>query len=157
MKPKRSAEKSNPPAESPLCVFLAEDDRSLRATIALLLRRDGHRVIEAHDGVDLLVDISEGGVAPDDAVVVTDLRMPMIGGLAVLRSLCRKSRHPLFILMTAFATPAIRKEAEALGVVAVFDKPFDLDELRQVLAAIAAERKSRLRVADRPRADSPKC
>jgi DNA-binding NtrC family response regulator len=137
----RNAKPKFPRPAEPLYVFLAEDDRSLRATIALLLRRDGHRVVEARDGIDLLVDISESGVPPDQAVVVTDLRMPMIGGLAVLRSLSRETRRPAFIVMTAFATPAIRQEVAQLGAVMLFDKPFDLDQLRRVVAEISVERR----------------
>jgi DNA-binding response OmpR family regulator len=133
-------------ASSGLCVYLAEDDFELRTIIALVLQRDGHRVIQARDGLDLMADIAARNGRTDDVVVISDLKMPMIGGLAALRSLRLDPSCPPFILMTAFATPAVRVEAEELGVCALFDKPFDLDELRRAVSVLAeqhAERRAR--------------
>ena len=124
----------------PLKVFLAEDDLALRSTIALLLEKDGHLVRQARDGIDLMVDLASSVVPPDDILVVTDVRMPMIGGLAIVRSLRREKRCPPFVLMTAFATPDVRVEAERLGAFALLDKPFDLDELRRIVRSIAGSR-----------------
>jgi DNA-binding response OmpR family regulator len=120
-------------------IFLAEDDVALRTTIALVLERDGHRVRQSRDGVDLMVDLTAMADAGDDVLVVTDIRMPMVGGLAILRSLRGTRWCPPFILMTAFATPAVRTEAEQLGALALLDKPFDLDDLRQIVRAIAGD------------------
>jgi two-component system, response regulator, stage 0 sporulation protein F len=124
----------------PLRVFLAEDDSALRATIALLLEKDGHQVIQARDGIDLMVDLASSKVPTENTLIVTDMRMPMIGGMAILRSLCRERDCPPFILMTAFATAGVRSEALQLGAIALFDKPFDLDQLRRVVRDIAESR-----------------
>lgn len=122
-------------------IYLAEDDPSLRSTLALLLRQDGHQVIEASDGVELLTDLvweHVHGHHPDDVVVVSDLRMPKTDGLTILRSLRLRGRSPRFILMSAFADAELRAEGEALGVVAVFGKPFDVDDLRALVGRLAA-------------------
>jgi two-component system, response regulator, stage 0 sporulation protein F len=121
---------------SPLRVYLAEDDPALRSTIAGLLRSDGHDVVEAEDGIQLMVDLASGG-RRDDIIVVADVRMPMVGGLAVLRSLYRTGRLPPFILMSGFATEGLRAEALLLGAMAVFDKPFDIDDLRRLVLSLA--------------------
>lgn len=131
------------PLQEALKVFLAEDDLALRSTIALVLERDGHQVRQARDGIDLMVDLAASVADPDDILVVTDVRMPMMGGLAILRSLAGQPRCPRFVLMTAFATPTVRVEAERLGALALLDKPFDLDQLRRIVRAVADARRDR--------------
>jgi two-component system response regulator (stage 0 sporulation protein F) len=131
------------PSTRPLKVFLAEDDIALRSTIALLLEKDGHQVRQARDGIDLMVDLASEESPRKDLLVVTDMRMPMIGGLAIVRSLARERRCPPFLLMTAFATPDVRAEAERLGALALLDKPFDLDELRRVVRWVSDTRGKR--------------
>lgn len=126
-----------PPEAPRLLVFLAEDDGELRSTLAELLERDGHEVIEARHGIDLLLDVSSLEGSATDAVIVTDERMPMVGGMAVVRTLVREKRCPPFILMSAFATPELRHVAEAFGAVAVLEKPFDIDELRGLVRRLA--------------------
>ncbi len=132
------ADKKTTPAR-PLRVYLAEDDAALRATIARLLTKDGHEVVEAEDGIQLMVDLASNqrGSGAADIVVVADVRMPMIGGMAVLRSLSQAPRHPPVILMSAFATRELHAEAERLGAMALFDKPFDLDDLRAMVRGVA--------------------
>jgi CheY-like chemotaxis protein len=132
-----------PKAVRPLKVFLAEDDLALRSTIALLLEKDGHVVRQARDGIDLMVDLASSHTPREDMLVLTDVRMPMIGGLAVVRSLARERHCPSFVLMTAFPTPEVRVEAEQLGALALLDKPFDLDELRRIVRSWADARSSR--------------
>jgi two-component system response regulator (stage 0 sporulation protein F) len=124
----------------PLRVYLAEDDPALRGTIAGLLRKDGHEVVEAEDGIQLMVDLAANSRPREDILVVTDVRMPMIGGMAILRSLSRAVGRPPVILMSAFATRELRFEAEVLGAIALFDKPFDLDDLRLVVRRVAERR-----------------
>jgi DNA-binding NtrC family response regulator len=123
-----------------LRVYLAEDDASLRATIARLLRKDGHEVVESEDGVQLMVDLAGSDRRREDILVVADVRMPMVGGMAVLRSLSWMPGRPPVILMTAVASRELRAEAESMGAIAVFDKPFDLDDLRLLVRRVADRR-----------------
>jgi two-component system, response regulator, stage 0 sporulation protein F len=115
-------------------VFLAEDDPEMRQMIASALRRDGHFVLEARDGPGLLLEIGHAywGDLPDSTptVVISDLRMPGRDGLAILRGLRDHEWCPPFILITGFGDRSVHDEAARLGAHAVFDKPFDLDELR---------------------------
>jgi two-component system, response regulator, stage 0 sporulation protein F len=124
-----------------LRVFLAEDDPDLRQMIAGALRRDGHFVLEARDGVALLMDIGhvywgdEGDATP--SLVITDVRMPERDGMSILRGLRRQPWCPPFIIITGFGDEELHAQASELGAQAVFDKPFDLDDLRAAVLRIA--------------------
>jgi two-component system, response regulator, stage 0 sporulation protein F len=124
----------------PIRVFLAEDDAEMRSMIASALRRDGHFVLEARDGPALLLELGHAywGDLPDPTptVVISDLRMPGRDGLTILRGLRQHAWCPAFILITGFGDEAIHREAANLGAHAVFDKPFDLDQLRAAVTRL---------------------
>jgi DNA-binding response OmpR family regulator len=126
----------------PLTVILAEDDADLRAMLAVGLRRDGHSVIEVPDASALVAELAFAFLSAarvrDDVLVVADLRLPGTNSLNVLRELHAQSRRPPFILLTAFGGPGVYREARELGVLAVFDKPFDFDLLRSEVKRVAA-------------------
>ena len=127
-----------------LTILLAEDDRDLRSLLSAVLRRDGHRVLELSDGADLHDDLAllflDQAEPPDDLLVVADLRMPVMDGLTVMRSFRSHGHRPPFILITAFGDTDTHDQAASLGAVAVFDKPFDFDDLRGTVRAFAASR-----------------
>ena len=115
-------------------VLVAEDDVEMRSLVADCLRKDAFDVIELKDGGRLLVWIARQyrSLEPNPHVdlIVTDLRMPVMTGLEILRGL--RSAHcptPL-ILMTAFGDDDVRHEAEGLGAT-FLDKPFTLARLRE--------------------------
>ena len=121
-------------------VLLAEDDGPLRGLIAGVLKNDGYEVVEAKDGLELLVNI-EASLVGDQRpffVVVADVHMPGLTGLDVLAILrCSFVAAPV-ILITAFGDDDTRAEAWELGASAVFDKPFELEELRVAVLEAAA-------------------
>jgi len=117
-------------------VVLAEDDRALRSMLAEELRKDGYQVIEAEDGTQLVERIREWLVerrAEPIDLVVSDNRMPGWSGLTVLRSLRQRDWAIPVVLITAFGDEEFHREARELGAAAVFDKPFDVDDLRTYL------------------------
>ncbi len=117
-------------------ILLAEDDVEMRRLLAASLRRDRHEIVEVENGLQLLEHISRA-LRQDDAsmpdVIVSDVRMPGQTGLEVLAILRRADAHVPVILITAFGDPELHAEARALGAVAVFDKPFDIDDLRSAI------------------------
>jgi CheY-like chemotaxis protein len=124
-------------------VVLAEDDVQLRRLLATALRGGGYEVIEASDGqelVDRIVDAIGADAQPSDPIiVVSDVRMPGLGGLDVLAALeCAGRRLPI-ILMTAFADEDLRAEAHSLGARIVLTKPFDLNALRGAIERLSLE------------------
>ena len=111
-------------------LVLAEDDDEVRFALAELLVGDGFEVVCVPDGhrlVDYLSRCEQEDRLPD--VIVTDHRMPGYTALDVLKGLRDAHWRVPVIVITAFG-PDVREPARALGASAVFDKPFDPDDLR---------------------------
>lgn len=129
-------------------VFLAEDDSELRALISAALTRDGHVVIEAPNGQSMLFALvreclDAPAANPRDAIVISDIRMPVCDGLDLLRDLRgRETPCPSFVFITAFPCAGTIREAYELGALFVFEKPFDLDTLRALVREHAAAREA---------------
>jgi two-component system response regulator PilR (NtrC family) len=116
-----------PASAAPSRVLVVDDERSMRELLSIVLRRDGHEVLVAENGataVDLLarerVDI-----------LVTDIRMPQMSGVDVLREAKRIDPDIISIVMTAFASTDTAVEALRLGAADYVNKsPSAANEVR---------------------------
>ena len=117
-------------------LLVVDDEPSARSTLALLLRKRGHRVAEA-DG--LTATTKRLGEEVFD-LVVTDLRMPEGDGLDVLRAVKAHAPGTEVILLTAYAGWRSAKEAIRLGALDYFEKGDDPDELYHRIDKALAER-----------------
>ena len=106
-------------------LFVVDDEVSARTTLALLLRRRGHRVEEA-DGV---ASATKRLAEQTFDLVVTDLRMPDGDGLDVLQAARAQADAPEVILLTAYAEWKSAKEAIRLGALDYFEKGQEPEEL----------------------------
>ncbi|PYO51861.1 MAG: Fis family transcriptional regulator, partial [Candidatus Rokuibacteriota bacterium] len=106
-------------------LLVVDDEPSARTTLALLLRRRGHRVAEAEDVAGATKRLSEEVFD----LVVTDLRMPDGDGLDVLQAARAQADAPEVILLTAYAEWKSAKEAIRLGALDYFEKGQEPDEL----------------------------
>jgi CheY-like chemotaxis protein len=122
-------------AEAPhrsMRILLADPDRELRRLVALVLRRDGHYVIEAADGSELLEAIATiviDGARPFD-LIVSAHAIPGISGMSVLSGLRSRGRRTPFVLMTG--NPVVQAQATRLGAI-VLDRPFDAAAIRRAV------------------------
>lgn len=112
-------------------ILVADDDEAMRTTVAFTLLDEGYEVVEAASGAEVLRLLDHGSRAGAFDLLLMDVRMPGLSGLETLRRLRRLASAPSVILMTAFASPETREEAEELQV-PLLSKPFTLDELRRV-------------------------
>jgi len=106
-------------------ILIVDDEASARSTLALLLRKRGHRVTEAGgvtEGVKALTDDTFD-------LIVTDLRMPDGTGLDVLRAVKAHGHDADVILLTAYAGWESAKEAMQLGAFDYFEKGREPAEL----------------------------
>lgn len=122
----------------PIRVLLAEDDTEMRRLLVSALRRERCEVIEARNGLQLLSQLEQEAERPALDLIISDVRMPGRSGLEVLRVLRLTDRHTPVILITGFGDPDTHAEAHALGALAVFNKPFDLDDLRTLVVSLRA-------------------
>ena len=105
-------------------VLVVDDDVKIVRLVRLYLERERYRVIEAHDGVSALAAIE----SDDPALVVLDLMLPEVDGLAVVRAVRRRSDTPIIIL-SARGTTADRITGLGLGADDYLAKPFSPAEL----------------------------
>jgi two-component system response regulator HydG len=106
-------------------VLVVDDQKNMRATTAIVLRSAGHTVDEAEDGAAALQLVQQRAFD----VVLTDLRMPGVDGMDVLREAQRLAPETQVIVMTAYGTIESAVEAIRLGAYDFLAKPFKEDEL----------------------------
>ncbi|MCC6524004.1 MAG: response regulator [Polyangiaceae bacterium] len=126
--------------DTPLRMLLVEDDRELRTLLAEIFAADGFSVVAVGTGIDLLRWLEPSLFEEEEEqfdVVVSDVRIPGFTALEVLSGLPFGARPPV-VLITAFGDEALHRHARALGAAAVFDKPFEVDDLRTTVANLAA-------------------
>ncbi|MBK7398614.1 MAG: response regulator [Myxococcales bacterium] len=125
------------PLDPPARVLLAEDDPDLRATLRAVLEEHGYEVLAAGNGSETLAILS--GVArhalPRPHVIVSDVRMPGLDGLDLLRAVRLAEWTTPVVLMTAFPDLRIRERASWLGAFALLEKPLGIARLLDVVAA----------------------
>ncbi len=114
-------------------IVLAEDNPELRTLLATALEFVGFRVVQAETGarlVEVVEKLVEGGQHVQ--LIITDVRMPTLGGLDAMRTLRAAGHVMRVIFMTAYGDAWTRRHAAELGGT-LLDKPLSLKVLRQVV------------------------
>ncbi|HEX4621883.1 MAG TPA: sigma-54 dependent transcriptional regulator, partial [Myxococcaceae bacterium] len=114
-------------------VLVVEDESNLRKVLATMLRRTGYEVTVAEDGEQGLAEMNKNGAD----IVVTDLVMPKLGGLDLLKAVNANQPDVPVIIITAHGTVDSAVEAIKLGAFDYITKPFDQSELQAVIAKAA--------------------
>ena len=118
-------------------VLVVDDEQSMRDLLGIMLRQVGYDVTQADGGEAAIQTLKTTDVFD---LVITDLRMRKVDGLAVLRVAKEHSPHTVVLVVTAFASTETAVEAMKLGAYDYVTKPFKLDELKLTIAN-ALERK----------------
>jgi two-component system response regulator AtoC len=124
-------------------VLVADDEENLRLVLKTLLRRSGYEVEAAGSGEEALALVESFG--PD--FVITDVRMPRMGGLDLLATLRAKGNDATVIVMSAYGSNDLALEAMKAGAYDYVSKPFKPDEI--VLVLKKAEERETLRRENR--------
>ena len=106
-------------------ILIADDDLSMRQALAESLESCGFEVETAENGADALQKFQKGKFE----VVVTDMRMPKMTGMDVLRGIKKIAPRTPVILITAYGTVKTAVEAMKEGAAEFIMKPFSLDDL----------------------------
>jgi CheY-like chemotaxis protein len=118
------------PSSAPMRMVIADDDPDILAALCAIFRRDGFEVTALGDGERLVRHLERArdrACLPD--VIIVDHRMPGYCGGDIVQALYEEGWPVPVILMTAFGSEVTARARQA-GAVAVFDKPFDPDDLR---------------------------
>jgi two-component system response regulator PilR (NtrC family) len=117
---------SDPSDRRPPRILVVDDERSMRELLAIVLRREGYDVLLAETGRAAIETLER---EPVD-LLISDLKMPDLSGVEVLRAAKRVDQDILGIMITAFASTETAVEAMRLGACDYLSKPFDIDLLK---------------------------
>lgn len=109
-------------------VLIADDSRTVRRLIRLALEKNSHTIVETQDGQEALSRLDEGP-APD--LLITDVNMPRMDGLTLVREVRRRERFrgmPILVLTTE-CTPEMKSSGRSAGATGWLVKPFQPDQL----------------------------
>ena len=126
-------------------ILIAEDDEPVRGFVKRALEMDGHHVVAEADGaaaLDRLVD--EKG---EFDMILSDIRMPLMDGIALALAAGRDFPNLPILLMTGFADQRERAHDLEAIIEDVITKPFSLAEIRAAVAKVLSTGKSTRPVA----------
>ena len=124
-------------------VLVVDDEENLRLVVRTFLKREGYEVEVAASGEEALALVETFG--PD--VILTDVRMPRMGGLELLATLKAKGNDCTVIVMSAYGNVDLALEAMKAGAYDYIQKPFKAEEV--VLTLRKAEERESLRRENR--------
>ena len=107
-------------------ILVVDDERSMRELLAIVLRREGYDVLLAENGKAAIELLERESID----VLITDIKMPDMSGVDVLRAAKKTDQDILGIMITAFASTESAVEAMRLGACDYLSKPFDIDLLK---------------------------
>ena len=107
-------------------ILVVDDEQSMRELLAIVLRREGYDVVLAENGTSAVAVLERDTID----VLISDIQMPDMSGVDVLRAAKQADPHILGIMITAFASTETAVEAMRLGACDYLSKPFDVDLLK---------------------------
>jgi two-component system, NtrC family, response regulator PilR len=116
-------------------LLIVDDELSMRQFLTHLFQRDGHSIRVAENGRKAMAMLRE---QPAD-VVISDVKMPDMGGIELLRAARELCAETEVIMMTAFANEETAHEAFLLGAFDFVHKPFDNDLLKEKVTRALAK------------------
>jgi DNA-binding NtrC family response regulator len=125
-------------------VLVADDSKDDREAIVEALSGSGAEVIGVKNAVSALRLLEGGGVA----VLITDLKMPGVGGMELLKVATEKHTDAEIIIITGYGTVESAVEAMKHGAYHYLTKPIDIDELRTLVNSAVERWKSRVGISE---------
>ena len=124
-----------------LRILVADDNRDAAISLAVVLRDEGHKVIEVYRG-DAVLELT-AQFKPE--VLILDIGMPGLTGFEIAHRLRQElgATCPLLIAVTAWAQPAARRLGTLSGFSHYLTKPYSTDELLEILSTLSISGRSR--------------
>jgi DNA-binding NtrC family response regulator len=134
---RRQPEAVAPPVTTPLQfpdplgrVLVVDDNPRARQSMADALAAAGHDVLASSSAIEALKLIDKQAYD----VIITDLQMPGMDGLAFIRALAERKNEAQVVMVTAFASVGSAVEAMRYGAFDYIEKPFDVEQLEQLVS-----------------------
>ncbi|MBN1628077.1 MAG: sigma-54-dependent Fis family transcriptional regulator [Deltaproteobacteria bacterium] len=125
-------------------ILIVDDDGAMRSFLSTILRDDGYVVEDAKNGREGLAKVESS----DFDLVITDLRMPDMSGIDLIRSGHEKRPDLLWVIITAYGSIGNAVEAMKVGASDYLTKPLQSpDELRHVVKRVLRESEAQKRIA----------
>jgi two-component system chemotaxis response regulator CheY len=114
-------------------ILTVDDSASMRQAVSFALAAAGYDVLEAVDGIEAVARLS----GPVD-MVITDLNMPGMDGIDLIRHIRTKSNHKYIpiLMLTTESQPAKKEAAKAAGATCWMVKPFRPEQLLAVVSRV---------------------
>jgi two-component system response regulator PilR (NtrC family) len=120
-------------------ILVVDDEKSMRDFLSIMLKKEGYEVSTAENGEDALRAVQ----AEIFDLVITDVKMPRMDGLEVLKMVKDVSPETVVLMITAFATTETAVEAMKLGAYDYITKPFKVEEIKLVIRKALEKRSLR--------------
>jgi len=124
-------------AQTKLKILIVDDEAVMRNSCLAFCEKDGHQAITAENGQKALAWLEKN----EFDLVITDLKMPGIDGIELLKTIKQNYPHTDVVIMTGFATIESAVEAIRLGAYDYFSKPLLPGSIRKIVAKIVAKKK----------------
>ena len=120
-------------------VLIVDDEETLTWSMAKSLAkdRDKYEVIIANNGTEALNLLNRNKID----LVISDIRMPDINGLDLLVRIKKEHPRTKVIIMTAYGSSDVQREANRRGSIFYVEKPFEISEIRKIIIDLISRRK----------------
>ncbi|GAC1390706.1 MAG: hypothetical protein NVS4B11_27960 [Ktedonobacteraceae bacterium] len=114
-------------------VLIIDDEEDIQVVIHALLETSDYEIDTAENG-QIALDKLQNGAKPD--IILLDLMMPRMSGYTLLNELHNRGLHTAFSIIVMSADVFTKQQMDRMGVKAFISKPFDINELQQMIEAL---------------------
>ncbi|MGK7344193.1 MAG: sensor histidine kinase [Candidatus Nitrospinota bacterium M3_3B_026] len=129
MEARKTLEASSEPSPRPRTVLVVDDEATVTRLLASYLEKDGQRVITRHDGQDALEALKKNNID----LLITDLKMPGMSGIELIRKVRELNSDLDIIVITGYGTMDVFMEAVHEDVSDFILKPVDIKQFQRTL------------------------
>ena len=122
-------------------ILVVDDESHIRMSLFILLRDAGYRVTTAQDGWGVVNRLSSSEMSPEPIdLILTDVRMPELGGVELIDELRRRQLTVPIMIITAYKSDHLMSELSKRGRYELIEKPYDSLELVERIEAFFRNR-----------------
>ena len=121
-------------------ILIVDDNVSLCKTLTYILKRKGHTVVTAKDGLDAIEKVKENHVD----IIFMDIKMPLMNGVETYKRIKKIRPTSVVIMMTAYSVDELIQEALKEGAYGILYKPLDIEKVLTIIKTAMEKKKGGL-------------